>query len=176
MTRTNCHGTFVLEMMKLKVKLEWYQSENDMYDMPIEDFNDIQRKIGGDKPNLFEFIQKKDSRDSRSRSRDDRRDHRRDDRPLRNFAPVRESLRPNLGKETLDDMVYASADISRDRSLGQEMGYSMEELDRKLDGEGRSQALRRKDKLNHVKVKEAIAEFIKTTLTTVIRVTVAICL
>lgn len=121
--------------MDISQSYEVGSSENDMYDMPMEDFNDIQRKIAGEnaKPNLFEFIQKKDSRDSRSRSRDYRRG---DDRPLRNFAPVRESLRPNLGKETLDDMVYASADISKDRSLGQEMGYSMEDFDRKLDGEG----------------------------------------
>jgi len=115
-------------------------SENEMYDMRMEDFNDIQRKLGGgkDKPNLFEFIQKKDSRDSRSRSRDDYRRDRNDGRPLKNFAPVRESLRPNLGKETLDDMVYSSEqyDVSKDKSLGQEIGYSMEDLDKRLDAEG----------------------------------------
>ena len=33
---------------------------DEIYDMPIEDFNDIRKKIDGTRPSLFDFIQKKE--------------------------------------------------------------------------------------------------------------------
>ena len=41
-------------------------SEQDMYNMPMEDFRNIQEKLEGGRDNLYEFIQKKDSQIGRA--------------------------------------------------------------------------------------------------------------
>lgn len=105
-------------------------SSNDIYDMPLEDFNDIRDKVEASRPSLFEYIQKKESKDSRSRERN----YRDSPKPLRNFGPARESLRPNLGRETLQDMSYENYDLSLDKSLGNELKFSMEDIERNLGG------------------------------------------
>ena len=98
-------------------------SENDLYDLPMEELGDIQDKIDRgrrDRPNLFEYIDRKESRDSKSRSRD---------------RYPRESLRPNLGKETLNDMNFGSPERNHPSMDLSMEGYSLNDLDKKLGGE-----------------------------------------
>jgi hypothetical protein len=94
---------------------------DEIYDMPIEDFNDIRKKIDGTRPSLFDFIQKKESKDSKSREKI----FRDNSKPLDNF-------RPNLGKETLQDMSFDNFDISMDKSLGNDIKFSMNDIDKNL--------------------------------------------
>jgi hypothetical protein len=94
---------------------------DEIYDMPIEDFNDIRKKIDGTRPSLFDFIQKKESKDSKSR-----------EKIFRNSPKPLDNFRPNLGKETLQDMSFENFDISMDKSLGNDIKFSMDDIDKNL--------------------------------------------
>ena len=99
----------------------------DNFEIPIEDFNDIRKNVEGNRPNLFDCIQKKDaSKDSKDRLK-------KPPSPQNFFGPVRDKLRPNLGKETLEDMNFPSVDFSIDQNLGNQMNFSMDEMNQKLN-------------------------------------------
>lgn len=101
---------------------------DEIYDMPIEDFNDIRKKIEGTRPSLFDFIQKKESKDSKSKEKI----FRDNSKPLKDFIPVNDNFRPNLGKQTLQDMSFENFDISMDKSLGNDIKFSMDDIDKNL--------------------------------------------
>lgn len=117
----------------LDMSLGAFNSSEEIYDMPMEDFTNIREKIEGNRPSLFDFIQKKESKDSKSK---DKKPNLFSDspKPLRNFMSNREPNRPNLGKETLQDLSFENYDISMDKSLGNDLKFSMEDIDKTLGG------------------------------------------
>jgi len=115
----------------MDINLGGFNSSEDIYDMPIEDFTNIREKIEVNKPSLFDFIQKKESKDSKSKDKNpfffsD------NSKPLKNFTNTKEYNRPNLGKETLQDLSFENYDISMDKSLGNDLKFSMEDIDKTL--------------------------------------------
>jgi len=115
----------------MDINLGGFNSSEEIYDMPMEDFTNIREKIENNKPSLFDFIQKKESKDSKSK---DKKPNLFGDSPLKNFISNKEPIRPNLGKETLQDLSFENYDISMDKSLGNDMKFSMEDIDKTLGG------------------------------------------
>jgi hypothetical protein len=112
-----------------------FNGSEEIYDMPIEDFTNIREKIEGNKPSLFDFIQKKESKDSKSKEKRTNIPTG-SPKPLKNFAPIKDSFRPNLGKETLQDLSFENYDISMDKSLGNDLKFSLDDLDKNIGGTG----------------------------------------
>jgi len=96
----------------------------DNFEINIDDFNNVRKTVESTKPNLFDIMQKKDG------SKDEPR------RPSPNIfgpAAVRDRLRPNLGKETLNDLNFQSFDFSIDQNLGNDVKMSsMDGIDKNL--------------------------------------------
>jgi hypothetical protein len=99
-----------------------FNSSEEIYDMPMEDFTKIREKIEENKPSLFDFIQKKESKDSKSKDKKN------------TFPTIKEQIRPNLGKETLQDLSFENYDISMDKSLGNDLKFSLDDIDLNLSG------------------------------------------
>lgn len=96
----------------------------DNFDIQIDDFN--KKPDTSARPNLFDIIQKKDGSKDSSK-----------ERRANLFAnPVRDRLRPNLGKETLNDLNNMHTfDFSIDKNLGNEIKMSsMDGIDKALGG------------------------------------------
>lgn len=112
---------------KRESSMDFSGISEDNFDIPIEDFTDVRKNIEGNRTNLFEFIQKKDA------SKDSKDKLKKPPSPSQNiFGPVRDKLRPNLGKETLQDMSFPSLDFSIDQNLGNEMNFSMDDMNKNL--------------------------------------------
>jgi len=95
----------------------------DNFDIQIDDFNKKKTDASA-RPNLFDIIQKKDGSKDSSK-----------ERRANQFAnPVRDRLRPNLGKETLNDL-NMQFDFSIDKNLGNDIKMSsMDGIDKALGG------------------------------------------